>query len=156
MVITIQKLNSAKIEPKYRDATRGNYAHPQNSTDLYQSSRRNRRAIGKRVCCLRGVTIRATNGANKPPKNTTEKRTKTMNINRIMVTVTRVSTDPDNGFTTTETRAVFFVHSASITKSEDYYWNRNLNVEVINPANGESMQFVYKLDSDDSVDIDIV
>ena len=68
MVITIQQLNSAKIEPKYRDAPRGNYTLPPNSTDLYQSCRRRRRAIGKRVCCLRGVTIRATTGANKLTK----------------------------------------------------------------------------------------
>lgn len=76
-----------------------------------------------------------------------------MNINRIMITVARISEDENNAFRTTETRAVFFAHSASITKSEDYYWNRDLHIEVINPANGESMQFTFKLDSDDSVDI---
>ena len=76
-----------------------------------------------------------------------------MNINRIMITVTRSNEDENNGFITKQTRAVFFAHSASIKKSEGYYWNRDLDIEVINPANGESMQFTYMIDSDDVVDI---
>lgn len=77
-----------------------------------------------------------------------------MNINRIMITVTRTSEDENNAFRTTETRAVFFAHSASITKSD--YWSRDLHIETINPLNGESMQYTYKLDSDDDVSIDFV
>ena len=77
-----------------------------------------------------------------------------MNINRIQIVITHVETNEETGDSCRMNRAVFYAKSAYITKSEDYYWNRDLHMETINPLNGESMQYTYKLDSDDDVSID--
>lgn len=76
-----------------------------------------------------------------------------MNINRIQIVITRVETN-EEGESSRINLAVFYAKSAYITKSEDYYWNRDLHIETINPLDGESLQFTYKLDSDDNVSID--